>query len=80
MCDSISKELKGRNTIEASPHGFMETSLDKQASSLFDEITGLFDQGNHMDVIDLDLPNEFDLVLLDILIKTLALYSLNKTH
>lgn len=33
-----------------------------------------------MDVIDLDLPNESDLVLLDILIKTLALYSLNKTH
>lgn len=27
-----------------------------------------------MDVIDLDLPNESDLVLLDILIKTLALY------
>lgn len=33
-----------------------------------------------MDVIDLDLLNESDLVLLDILIKTLALYGLNKTH
>lgn len=31
MCDSINKELKGRNIMKESPHGFMETSLDKQA-------------------------------------------------
>lgn len=31
MCDPINKELKGRNIMKANQHGFMETSLDKQA-------------------------------------------------
>lgn len=31
MRDSINTELKGRDIMKASPHGFTETSLDKQA-------------------------------------------------
>lgn len=52
MYDSIDKELKGRNIINISQHGFMENrSCQSNQISFFDEITSLVDKGNCKDII-----------------------------
>jgi len=50
--DSIDKELKDRNIINISQHGFMENrSCQTNMISFFDEITSLVDKGSCKDVI-----------------------------
>lgn len=52
MCDSVDKELRERNIINISQHGFMENrSRQTNLISFSDEITSLVDKGNCKDVI-----------------------------
>lgn len=72
--DPIDKELKERNIINISQHGFMENrACQTNLISFLDEITSLVDKGNCKDVIYLGCCKRFDFVSHNLLIKKLAL-------